>query len=193
MEDRALSSLVALRRILRATEDNTRQIARATGLSPPQLAVMQLVAEAGEIAPSIIARRAGIAPPTATALIEKLVQRGHLSRRRSETDRRSLRVALTGQGRAALGSAPDPLHARFSERFGRLPDWEQALIVAALERVAALVTGEASGPRPGDAPILNHLGEGFGEERTEALPDALPDRAPGTIPDGLHGRPGKPR
>jgi DNA-binding MarR family transcriptional regulator len=172
MEDRAQSSLVALRRILRATEENTRRIARATGLTAPQLAVMQIVAEAGEIAPSMIARRAGIAPPTATALIEKLDRRGLLSRRRSETDRRSLRVALTEAGRAALEQAPDPLHARFSERFAEIPAWEQAMIVAALERVAALVTGEERPPAGGgDAPILHHVGDPSSEIRPEPPPE----------------------
>lgn len=36
MEDRTQSSLIALRRILRATELNARTLARATGLTTPQ-------------------------------------------------------------------------------------------------------------------------------------------------------------
>ena len=139
MEDRAYSSLVALRRILRASESNARALARETGLTTAQLVVLQIVADAGETTPKGIAERAGTSQATITALVEKLHRRDFVERRRGHTDRRQLWLTLTPAGRKALDEAPDPLHARFSEGFGRLPDWEQAMIVAALERVASLV------------------------------------------------------
>lgn len=152
MNSRAQSSLIALRRILRATEENMRLLARATGLSAPQLMVMQIVEDAGEATPKTIATRAGIAPATATALIEKLVQKGYVRRRRGETDRRQYWVSLTSDGAAALHDAPDPLHQEFTERFSDLPDWEQAMVVAALERVAGLVSAQ---PADRQAPVLH--------------------------------------
>jgi len=152
MHSRAQSSLIALRRILRATEENMRLLARATGLSAPQLMVMQIVADAGEVTPKTIAMSAGIAPATATALIEKLVQRDFVRRRRGQTDRRQYWVSLTPAGEAALASAPDPLHQQFTEKFVRLADWEQAMIVAALERVAGLVS---AAPQEAAAPVLH--------------------------------------
>ena len=139
MEDRAYSSLVALRRILRASETNARALARETGLTTAQLVVLQIVADVGETTPKGIAERAGTAQATITALVEKLYRRGYVERRRGERDRRQLWLTLTPAGREALDEAPDPLHARFTQGFGRLPDWEQAMIVAALERVASLV------------------------------------------------------
>jgi DNA-binding MarR family transcriptional regulator len=144
MDSRAESSLIALRRILRATEENMRLLARATGLTTPQIMVLQIVEDAGEATPKQIATRAGIAPATATALIEKLVQRGYVRRQRGQTDRRQFWVSLTSEGAQALHDAPDPLHQQFTERFARLPDWEQAMIVAALERVAGLVSAAPS-------------------------------------------------
>lgn len=139
MEDRAYSSLVALRRILRASEANARALARETGLTTAQLVVLQIVADAGETTPKAIAERSGTSQATVTSLVEKLYRRGFVERRRGETDRRQLWLTLTSAGRAALDEAPDPLHARFSSAFGGLPKWEQAMIVAALERVASLV------------------------------------------------------
>lgn len=139
MEDRAYSSLAALRRILRASESNARALARKAGLTIAQLVVLQIVADAGETTPKAIAERAGTSQATITALVEKLHRRGLVERRRGETDRRQLWLTLTPKGRSALDEAPDPLHARFSECFDKLPDWEQAMIVAALERVVSLV------------------------------------------------------
>ncbi len=153
MEDRANSSLVALRRILRAAENAARALSRRTQLTTPQLIVMQIVEEAGEATAKTIAQRAGIAQATATALLDKLERRGYLTRRRGETDRRQVWIALTEAGHMALRAEPDPLQERFTEKFLELPDWEQAMIVAALERVAGLLDAE----RLDAAPVL-HVG-----------------------------------
>jgi DNA-binding MarR family transcriptional regulator len=153
MEDRANSSLVALRRILRAAENGARELARQTQLSTPQLIVMQIVEEAQEATPKTISQRAGIAQATATALLDKLERRGYVTRRRGQSDRRQVWIALTEEGREALSSAPDPLQERFAERFLELSDWEQAMIVAALERVAGLLDAE----KLDAAPVL-HVG-----------------------------------
>ena len=147
MEDRAHSSLVALRRILRASETNARALARETGLTTAQLIVLQIVGDAGETTPKAIAKRAGTSQATVTSLVEKLRQRGFVARERGESDRRQFWLSVTPAGAKALADAPDPLHARFAEGFHQLPDWEQAMIVAALERVAYLVGAEK---RPAD-------------------------------------------
>lgn len=150
MEDRVVSCLIALRRVLSAADYNVRALAKATGLSVQQLIVLQIIEDTTEITPMMIARRAGVAPATATALIEKLAQMDYVSRRRSESDRRKYWVSLTEAGKAALHSAPDPLHQKFSQEFLRIPDYEQAMILAALERVANLVS------TPGEVPGTGH-------------------------------------
>ena len=76
MQDRVKSSLVALRRILRATEGSARALARETGLTTPQLMVLDHLAERAEATPKTIAQSVGVAQATATALIEKLEARG---------------------------------------------------------------------------------------------------------------------
>lgn len=139
MEDRTETSLIALRRILRATELNARMLARATGLTTPQLIVLEIVAAAGRATPKEIAGKAGVGQATATSLIDKLEARELITRTRSDHDKRVVWVAATEKGLALLQTAPDPLQKTFSERFRILPDWEQAMIVAALERVNALL------------------------------------------------------
>ena len=139
MKERAQSCLIALRRILRVTEMNERALARQSGVTTPQLIVMQIVADAGEATLKTIAGRAGVGQATATALIDRLEARGFAKRERGSTDRRQVFVSLTAAGRAALEAAPDPLHARFVSRFESLPEWEQAMLVAALERTAGLL------------------------------------------------------
>ena len=156
---RAQSSLVALRRILRATETTARNLSRTTGLTPPQLMVLSTLAQQVEVTQTAIARAVGVSQATATALVEKLARRGYVRRRRGETDRRQVWVSLTEEGRDAWDAAPDPLQLRFAERFAALPDWEQAMIVAALERVAGLMDVAEQ-----DAAPLLHVGEVAAED-----------------------------
>ncbi|MDF2232318.1 MarR family transcriptional regulator [Albimonas sp. CAU 1670] len=152
------SSLVALRRILRATEGSARALARETGLTTPQLMVLDHLAERAEATPKTIAQSVGVAQATATALIEKLEARGFVRRRRGETDRRQFWLSLTPEGQAALDAAPDPLQSRFAEKFDRLADWEQSMLVASLERVAALMEAADESAASDVAPLL-HAGE----------------------------------
>ncbi|WP_295808309.1 MarR family transcriptional regulator [uncultured Nitratireductor sp.] len=148
MEDRTETSLIALRRILRATELNARTLARATGLTTPQLIVLEIVAAAGRATPKDIAGNAGVGQATATSLVDKLEARGLVTRTRSERDKRVVWVAPTEVGRALLTAAPDPLQKTFSEQFQALPDWEQGMIVAALERVGAMLNAGALDAAP---------------------------------------------
>jgi hypothetical protein len=52
-------SLIALRRILRATELFERDLARAVGLSPAQLRVLQVVSEKSSATPKTLATQMG--------------------------------------------------------------------------------------------------------------------------------------
>ncbi len=139
MNDRAETALVAMRRILRATDINVRQLARATGLTASQMIVLQRLAQPGGATAGDVAKTAGLSQATVTALVDKLAARGFAARRRDDADRRRVWVEITGAGRAALAGAPDLLQDTFQTRFNELPDWEQAFVIAALERVAALL------------------------------------------------------
>ncbi|MBV7380332.1 MarR family winged helix-turn-helix transcriptional regulator [Maritimibacter dapengensis] len=132
-------SLIALRRIMRATELYGKELAQAAGLTAAQFRALQIVGEKGWETPTAIASRMGVSQATITTLTDKLVKAGLVSRERSERDRRQTNVTLTEAGRAALDSAPDALQQVYARRFENLDDWEQAQIIATLERVAAML------------------------------------------------------
>lgn len=142
MKNRSEEALVALRRILRATEFNARNLARASGLTPSQLMVLQFLDLSGDATPSEIARHASLTQATVTSLIDHLERRKFVSRRRDKDDRRRTLVKLLRAGRKALDASPDALQMQFEDRFAKLPNWEQGAIVAMLERVAALLDAE---------------------------------------------------
>ncbi|WP_432289368.1 MarR family transcriptional regulator (plasmid) [Aminobacter sp. BA135] len=112
---------------------------RATGLTPSQLVFLQLLEEANEQTAGYIAGRMGITQATTTALIQKLESHGMIKRRKGDQDRRQSWLSLTEAGRSLLAASPDGVQARFQSEFNKLVDWEQAMLTASLERVAAMM------------------------------------------------------
>jgi DNA-binding MarR family transcriptional regulator len=140
--DRIDSSLVALRRILRATEIAGRDLAQSVGLTSAQLRVLQVVGETGQSTAKAISTRMHVSQATITALVDKLVASGMVAREKSLTDGRQTNIVITAFGRQTVDEAPDPLQQLYVRRFKDIEDWEQAMLVAALERVAAMLDAE---------------------------------------------------
>jgi DNA-binding MarR family transcriptional regulator len=138
-EDRADTALVALRRILRATELNARELARRTGLTTSQFIILQIIGRNGSAMPSSVAKAARLTPATVTAIVAKLERAALVTRRRGVEDRRRNWVEITAAGRDLLQKSPNLLQDRFQANFRRLEDWEQAMIITGLERVSTLL------------------------------------------------------
>ena len=132
-------ALRAIRRILRAADQGGRRLAAATGLTPSQLLVLQEIERRGETTPSAVAASLQFGQATVTNIVDRLTAAGVVTRRRSDRDKRQILLQATPQGRAALDSAPDLLQQRFRERYAALPAWEQAMILAALERLGLIL------------------------------------------------------
>jgi len=139
MENRSNIALVALRRILRVTELNARKLARHSELTASQILLMRYVAQQEQALPSAIAKAIELKQATITVLLNKLEESGLVSRNRDTADRRRVWVSLTDAGHKVLEQSPDLLQSRFELGFDRLEDWEQLMIITALERIAALL------------------------------------------------------
>lgn len=135
----ANSALRAIRRILRAADQGGRRLAAETGLTPSQLLVLQEIERREETTPGSVAASLQFGQATVTNIVDRLVAAGLASRRRSDRDKRQILLRTTDGGRAVLDAAPDLLQARFRDRFAALPVWEQAMILAALERLGEIL------------------------------------------------------
>ncbi|MHB1206379.1 MAG: MarR family winged helix-turn-helix transcriptional regulator [Rhodospirillaceae bacterium] len=131
--------LVALRRIIRATDFSAKNLARETGLTTSQLLVLQLLEPGGELTIGDLAKQVNLNQATVTTLVDRLEERALVMRQKGKQDRRHVFVTLAPGGREIVGDAPKLLQAVFLENFGRLADWEQTYILSAVERVAHLM------------------------------------------------------
>ena len=142
MSNRSEDALISLRQIQRKTEQASKRLASLAGLTPSQLLVMQILSERGEISAGEVSALTQLKHATITSLVDKLISRSLVSRRRCEEDRRRVWLMLLPEGEKAITSAPDLLQDTFQAGFETLPEWHQTMLVSALEHVATLLDAE---------------------------------------------------
>lgn len=142
MTIRANDALIALRKIQQRTDQASKILAQTVGLTPSQLSVLQLLQERGQMSVGDIATITHLKHATITALVDKMVSRSFVSRCKYEEDRRRVWLKLEPKGQDAIESAPNLLQETFSVRFEKLPEYQQAMLVAALEQVASILDAE---------------------------------------------------
>lgn len=134
--------IVALRRIIRATDLHSRQLNKATGLTASQLLILKLLHQNTELTAGQVARQVSLSQATVTSILDQLEQRALLLRERGQEDRRKVFMRLTDAGKSLLVNAPKPLQTSFIQQFQDLHDWEQDMILSALERVAYMMDAQ---------------------------------------------------
>jgi DNA-binding MarR family transcriptional regulator len=141
---------------LEAFDAFARAIRRARGTTQPdrdgaltlsQYAILQALTEREHARMSDLAAEAGIAPSTATRILDALERRAIVTRTRSPEDRRGVTVSLTAFGRDALQAQDAWLRGRERAFFAGLPAHEQELAPDLLVRLAALIDELAAGPQ----------------------------------------------
>ncbi|MCP5162130.1 MAG: MarR family transcriptional regulator [Hahellaceae bacterium] len=140
--------LIALRRIIRATDIHSRSLIKSTGLTAPQLLVLQTLSRHGESTIGVLAKAVTLSQATVTTIIDRLEARELVKRIRGDEDKRKVFVVLTLKGQAAIASAPTPLQEGFVKKFAELKDWEQSLILSSLQRVAAMMGADQMDAAP---------------------------------------------
>jgi DNA-binding MarR family transcriptional regulator len=87
-------------------------------LTLPQYQMLEPLRAGDELPVGELAEAAGVAPPTATRMLDCLARDGYILRRHSEVDRRSVLVSLTEEGEEAVELA----HKHVEEWRGRVLD-----------------------------------------------------------------------
>ena len=86
-------------------------------------------------------------------MLNKLVSRDLITRKKGDLDKRMQFVKITDKGRETIELAPDMLQSQFeAKNFQNLHDWEQSMIVACLQRVSFFLEAETIDA----APILDY-------------------------------------
>jgi DNA-binding MarR family transcriptional regulator len=141
--------VAAIRRIMRAVDLHSRHLAEEHGLTGPQLATLQAASRLGEASSTgALARAVHLSGPTVTGILDRLAKRGLVERARNGQDRRSVTITITRPGEGVLAAAPSLLQDRFRAELERVEDWERTMILAMLQRIAAMMDAESLDASP---------------------------------------------
>jgi DNA-binding MarR family transcriptional regulator len=140
--------LVALRRLIRATDLRSKQLSKTVGLTAPQLLLLQILKRQGDTAIGDIARGMSLSQATVTTIVDRLEARALIARRKASDDKRRVYASLTAEGDRVLANAPTALHTQLIDKFQRLENWEQTMILASLQRLANMMDAEGIDASP---------------------------------------------
>jgi DNA-binding MarR family transcriptional regulator len=111
-------------------------------MSVPQYHLLEPLRDGGELPVGELAEAAGVAAPTATRMLDCLARDGYITRRHSETDRRSVLVSLTAEGEAAVETAHRHVEAWRGRVLDRLEPEEREQAAAIMERLSQALAEE---------------------------------------------------
>lgn len=121
-------TLVALRRLLDTSRRATPALARRAGLSHSEMAVLEHVF-ADSLGPTELARRLGVTSAAISGIVDRLSERGHVTRQAHATDRRRTVVSATPTGREELLGYLMPMFNGLADADADLTDEDRAVVL----------------------------------------------------------------
>lgn len=131
--------LVSIRRITRAIDLQSKQLVKQSGLTAPQLIILQVLRKTGRMSPSAVAKSVSLSQATVTSILDRLEKAKLVRRERSTEDKRIVFACLTSEGLLRLEEAPELLQSGFLRQYRKLDQWERSMIISAFQRVATMM------------------------------------------------------
>lgn len=135
--------LVSLRKMIRSIDLYSKKLSKETGLTSPQLILLQQIAARDGILVKQIADNINLSSATVTNILDRLESRDFVVRERSTVDKRKVGLHITEQGMQAISKSPMPLQRNFINQFEELADEEQVQMLATLRRLAKMMDSAA--------------------------------------------------
>jgi DNA-binding MarR family transcriptional regulator len=175
--------LRSLRRIMRATDVQSRRLSAEYSITGPQVICLRTVHEDGPMTATALAKLVHLSSSTVVGIIDRLEQRAWVVRERSTKDRRQILIHVTDEGRDLLMRVPSPLQERLASGLSRLPEKEQVQLATSIERIVELLEVPDFGAAPllDAQPIEDSIG-GASANYREGQADDAPSR-PGNAAD----------
>ena len=118
----ALEVLQQFRVIYGTMRQYFRELEECCGLPGSQMWVLQEVERTPEIGITELAGRLGIHQSTCSQLVEKLVVKNCLVKKRQSMDQRRVGLCLATEGRKAIAALPGPAEGALPEALAAIPD-----------------------------------------------------------------------
>jgi DNA-binding MarR family transcriptional regulator len=131
-EDSARDVLEVVPLVIRIIRTEMRRN-RSPALTVPQFRALVFIEVYPGTSVSKVAEHVGLTLPSASVLVDGLVQRNLVTRQPHPTDRRCVTLTLTDDGRAAVRVSRQHTQAFLAERLAGLSDAQRAKLVQAMD------------------------------------------------------------
>ncbi|MCG8684068.1 MAG: MarR family transcriptional regulator [Desulfobacterales bacterium] len=140
--ERCQNLLISIRKIIQAVDIHSRKLNKEFGLTGPQLIVLQEISDNNQISITPLSKATSLSQATITDITKRLEAKGYITRKKREDDRRAISLSLTDKGEEVINDLPPLLQETFTNRFAKIENWEQLMIMSAFERVVNLMAAE---------------------------------------------------
>ena len=136
----------SLKKIIQAIDLHSKQLSAKYGVTGPQVLLLKTIqkAENKEISSKALANKVSLSQATVTSIIDRLSEKKYVKRSKVATDKRKTMLKLTKKAVALLEKNPSILQEEFVAKFSMLEDWDQALMLASIEKMASLMSTKMS-------------------------------------------------
>lgn len=138
VESPEIRILSALRRIIQVMDIHSRQLVSNYDVTAPQLMSLAVVAEEGPISLGDIAKSVHLSPSTIVGVLDRLVDKNYVKRRRDKKDRRLINVTITEKGRELIKKAQHPFMDILESTKKEFPLPEREKVADCLEKLVEI-------------------------------------------------------
>jgi len=111
-------------------------------ITPPQLVILDVLQQAGEIKMTDLARFLKVTTAAATGLVERLVKSGYAFRVYDPKDRRIIRIKITSKGSYILKKINQQRRQMIMDVFGKLSELDRQQYLNILTRIQEILIRE---------------------------------------------------
>ncbi|MFA6303617.1 MAG: MarR family transcriptional regulator [Legionella sp.] len=131
--NRSKKIILALRKMMQQMDYHSRRLNKCYGLTVPQIICLYEIYEKGAMTISILSKQIFLSMSTLVGIIDRLEEKGLVTRKRDMKDRRIIFLDITDKGTEFVISSPYLLHNRLQENLQALEESEQAKLSEAVE------------------------------------------------------------
>jgi len=147
--DEGTRILNSIRQLVRALRLFDRQAQSRYGVTAAQMFVLHAIDQEEGLSLNELAARTATDQSSASVVVQRLVESGHVLRSARAEDRRRIELRLTPKGRAVIRKAPPPAQQKILATVAAMPPRERKQFAALLEGFVS-----AFGVRGPKSPLL---------------------------------------
>ena len=143
--DRLHVAVTTLMRALKIAEKQVQVAHRELNFVAADIATLRFLHTQPGCMLADLSEHLGVVPTTASSVVDRLVERGFVSRERPETNRRAIALTLTSAGEEAFAKINAEEMTTMQIMLDALPAEDRAQFVRSMVHIAEKVAGQDSG------------------------------------------------